>query len=313
MENALSFLPLIVLIAASTAASYYDYKERRIPNAIPRLCLAFSLAAALLSNAPALYYAFVLAAFVFALALYAVGAWAGGDAKFFTAALALAGLVRFPRALPDLLFVAWVFLLAAALAAPFALAARRERAWRERRVFFGAAFAAVKDAVGGAFAAGLVYCAGFFVFAWRLDGFAGSLAAGAAVVFVASFGLRAAFFAAGLLKEKIALAKVREGVVPAQTIYLDSAGVLRSWGWRESLRGVLRGALRGGGLRLQPPGRVLCDSRRARGLSAGEARELKRVFKQRGVKFLVARDALPFAPQVAAAAVFFSVVALLGL
>jgi len=118
--------------------------------------------------------------------------------------------------------------------------------------------------------------------------------------------LRAAFFAAGLLKEKIPLEKIAAGVVPAQTVYLDSHGELRSWGWREALHAAL------GGRGLHPPGRVLCDARRARGLDAGEARELKRVFKERGVKFLLSRDALPFAPQVGAAAVFFAALGALG-
>ncbi|MEM0475346.1 MAG: A24 family peptidase [Candidatus Norongarragalinales archaeon] len=287
---------LIVLAAASITASYFDYRTRRIPNALNWFCLAFSLAAALLASAPPLYYALVLCAFVFALFLYFVGAWAGGDAKFFTVAIALAGLARFPNAFSDLLFVAWVFLLAAALAVPAALAARRERAWRQRRVFFGAVGASVKDALGSAFVAGVVFCLGFFVFAWRFDTLAPLLAWTGALVFIASLALRAAFFAAGLLKNKIPLDEVVAGVVPAQTIFLDSSGELREWGLRNALRSVLRGES------TTPKGRLLCDSRRARGLTPSEARELKRVFKARGVKFLLVREALPFAPQVGAAA-----------
>ena len=293
---------LAVLALASIAAAHHDYRSRRIPNAIPWLALAFSLAFAFLSGAPPFYYAVALVAFAFALALYFVGAWAGGDAKFFTACLALAGLGRFPTQIADVfLLPAGVFLLAAALTAPFALAARRERAWSERRVLAGALAASVKDAFGGALLAGLVHAVGVIAFSWSLDGLVSSLAAGAAGVFVASFVLRAAFFAAGLLKEKIPLALVREGVVPSQTLYLDAKGELRSWGWSDSLRSALHGG-GGSGLRFTPPGRVLCDARRAAGLSAAEARELKKVLKSRGVGFLLARDALPFAPQVGAAA-----------
>ncbi|MFH0973338.1 MAG: prepilin peptidase [Candidatus Micrarchaeota archaeon] len=301
-ESLVGLASLAVLALASIAAAHHDYRSRRIPNAIPWLALAFSLAFAFFLGAPPFYYALVLVSFAFALALYFGGAWAGGDAKFFTACLALAGLARFPTQIAEtLLLPAGVFLLAAALTAPFALFARRERAWRERRVLGGAFVASVKDAVGGALLAGLVHALGVIVFSWSLDGIVSSLAAGAAGVFAASFVLRAAFFAAGLLKEKIPLQRVREGVVSAQTLYLDAGGALRSWGWRDSLRSAMRGG-DGGGLRFMPHGRVLCDSKRAAGLSAAEARELKKVLKSRGVGFLLARDALPFAPQVGAAA-----------
>ncbi len=298
-ESLAGLASLAVLALASIAAAHHDYRSRRIPNAIPWLALAFSLAFALLARAPPLYYALVLVAFAFALLLYFVGAWAGGDAKFFTACLALLALARFPTQIADVLLLpAGVFLLAAALTAPFALFARRERAWRERRVLAGAFVASVKDAVGGALLAGLVHALGVIAFSWSLDGIVSSLAAGAAGVFAASFVLRAAFFAAGLLKEKIPLQQVREGIVPAQTLYLDSNDALRSWGWRDSLRS----ALHGGKSSFKPRGRVLCDARRAAGLTALEARELKKVLKSRGVGFLLAADALPFAPQVGAAA-----------
>jgi len=157
----LQLAAVAALAAFAAVAARFDYRERRIPNALNNAALALALALALLSGAPWLYYAFVLISFAFGVALYAVGAWAGGDAKFFAAALALAGLARFPSQPAGLLLFAWVFLLAAALTAPFALAARRERAWRERRVFFGAALAGVKDAVAGALLAGFVHCAGF--------------------------------------------------------------------------------------------------------------------------------------------------------
>jgi Flp pilus assembly protein protease CpaA len=304
-------LSLALLAVLSLAGAYYDYRERRIPNALTQSALAAALVLALATGAPAFYYALVVIAFLFSLALYAVGAWAGGDAKFFTAALALAGLSRVPSQAGDLsylLLLALVFILAAALTAVAAVALRRERVWRARATFYGAFLASVKDAVGGALLGGLVHALGFFVFSWHLDGIAGSCAAGAAGVFAASLVLRAAFFLRGALARRVELHGIREGVVPAQTLYLDSRGALREWTLRDLLRSAFAGRTR-----FSPRGRVLCDSRRARGLTAGEARELKRVFKARGVKFLLCREAMPFAPQVGAAAFALAVLRVLAL
>ena len=300
---AISVLAVLVAVGA-----WFDYRERRIPNALNHGALAFALVLALAAGAPPLYYALVLVAFAFAFALYSAGAWAGGDTKFFTAALALAGLARFPSQPLDVFAaVVGVFLLGAALTAPFALWTKRRRAWREKRVLFGAFAASVKDALAGACFSGVIYCVGFLVLGWPLaaSAVASSIASGAAVFFVASFVLRAAFFAGGLLKERIPLEKIRAGAIPAQTLFLDERGALHAWGWRDSLRSAFAS---GKHFSFSPPdgARVLCDSRRARGLSAVEAGELKRVFKSRGVDFLLVRDSLPFAPQVGVAALVFA-------
>ena len=84
-------LALISLLAFIVSASFYDLRERRIPDQLNYFFLFLAFAINLVNSAFSLeflIFAFlplVLLSFGFAYLLYKIGAWAGGDVKFFTA------------------------------------------------------------------------------------------------------------------------------------------------------------------------------------------------------------------------------------
>ncbi|MEK6924161.1 MAG: prepilin peptidase [Candidatus Micrarchaeota archaeon] len=108
---------LAAALAFAVAASFFDLRERRIPNALNFAAGALAAAAAVASGAEMIPFAlFSLFSFIFAYALYKLGAWAGGDAKFFTALCMLLGVES-----QALLFVPALFLISVAVSLPFIL------------------------------------------------------------------------------------------------------------------------------------------------------------------------------------------------
>ncbi len=113
-------ITLVLSLAYALAASAFDLKERRIPNSLNYAGIALAVAAAVLGNANlVLFAAFSAAAYAFSYLLYRLGAWAGGDAKFFTA-LSMLLLAGFPTPVT----VMALFILGALISVPLALAWR---------------------------------------------------------------------------------------------------------------------------------------------------------------------------------------------
>ncbi len=119
-----AFLAWVAFFAYAATACYTDLRWRIVPNLLNYSALATAIllvtGAALFEGAAidALAYAFfVAAAFLFAYLLYRAGAWAGGDAKFFTGLLAFAPLLS-PYYAKGLAFIVWAFLNAALVLIP---------------------------------------------------------------------------------------------------------------------------------------------------------------------------------------------------
>lgn len=110
--------PLAVSLAYCAAASAFDFRERRIPDFVNYSAMAFATAIAWMYSLDLVSYAVYSAySFVFAYTLYRLGVWAGGDAKFFTAACMLLSIDG-----PSALVPISLFLIAALVSIPLALA-----------------------------------------------------------------------------------------------------------------------------------------------------------------------------------------------
>lgn len=90
-------------------ASWLDYGERKIPDWLNALFLVFSLSASYLNASLPLFLEAFVFSLLFSIILYRLGAWAGGDAKFFTTLCSFLPLFALP-AIPS---VATVFILSA--------------------------------------------------------------------------------------------------------------------------------------------------------------------------------------------------------
>jgi Flp pilus assembly protein protease CpaA len=252
------------LVVFVILAAYFDLRSRRIPNALNYLFLAIPLLAAIAEGYNPYYYAFVLTAFIFALIIYALRAWAAGDAKYFTALAAWLALFKPPSRPDDFITIAFLFLLAALFFAPVALASRWRRLARERSAI---AEIILKTAFGSAVAIAVWLAAGFAL-GFRLN--YSELAFGFLVTFGVGFLLSTRSVLARVFTRRVRAAEAREGMVLAREVRLK--------------------------------GRVFGTG--ARGLTAGEARVLRRS----RVRFLLVRDAFPFATALGAAALALYVI-----
>lgn len=252
------------LITFIIAAAYFDLRSRRIPNAFNYSLLAIPLLAATAEGYSAYYYAFVLAALAFALVVYVLGAWAAGDAKFFTALAAFYALFKPPMRPDDLIAVVFLFLLAALFFAPIALATRWRRLTRERATLANI----VLKTVFGSAVANAVWLGFSFAFGLRLN--SAELASGFLVAFGVGFLFSSQSVLSRVFTRRVRSSEAREGMVLARVARV--------------------------GRRVFGTG--------ARGLTAGEAR----VLRKSRVRFLLARDAFPFATALGAAALALTLI-----
>ncbi|MFA6049405.1 MAG: prepilin peptidase [Candidatus Micrarchaeia archaeon] len=86
---AASFWAILAALFFCLAASIFDLKTGKVPNSLNYAGFAAALAAAFSGGLPsallAQYAILLFFSFCFAFALFRIGAWGGGDAKFFTA------------------------------------------------------------------------------------------------------------------------------------------------------------------------------------------------------------------------------------
>ena len=117
---AFNWIILFLLSSYSSAQSFQSSTcATRIISPLVLLVFALALALAFYKNIFSLNYAlFIAAAFCFAYALYKLGAWAGGDAKFFTALLAYLPLLTPKYGFEHILYA---FLASALLLIPVTL------------------------------------------------------------------------------------------------------------------------------------------------------------------------------------------------
>ena len=277
---------ILLAIAFGIAASYTDLKERRVPN---KLTLVFAVAALGLALAsgkltPA-FAACVAIAFAFAYLAYRAGAWAGGDAKFFTVTTAFYAIAAGPAPLA----FANLFLSSVIAMVPVAAIAFGPKALEAKINWAATAVQALKAGAVGA----VVAVVGALLLNASVSG---ALAAtGFAAAFVLSFVFTAfpALAAAGLRRVK-KVGELAEGDIPAATV-LEVKGKAVVWK-RPAVMQLLANAL-GGRMpnAKRPAGKVIADSSRAAGMTASEITKLK----QLGVRELEVRLSVAFAPAVA--------------
>ncbi|MCX6767801.1 MAG: prepilin peptidase [Candidatus Micrarchaeota archaeon] len=330
----IAFAAFLVFAALATA---YDLRERRIPDVLNFFFLACAAALAFFhfNGAPAacaLFAAFVAAAFAFAYLVYRLGAWAGGDVKFFTAAAAFLPLMGIqPNDAAGFFSFLWLFLASAFLLVPVLVIAYWKRISKSRKEVFAGATGAVMPALSAALAAtGTVFILSrtlsllqnhwlaaipvlavlYFV---RVPFWAGAALAVAAawldpvqaavffapsfaVFFLAKFSQQAyAVVSKNVLERRVSVSGLREGMIPAATVLARGGKPVL---WKPSFKELLANALSGKPPAMKPvapPGRVVADASKAAGLSAAAIRELKRL----GVKYLPVKESVPFAPVLA--------------
>ena len=311
---------LFVAAAFCIIASAYDLRERRIPNALNYGGLIAAIAFGIAAGAGTWFALLVAWSFVFAYALYRLGVWAGGDAKFFTALSAFLAVTRIDAFLPFELFLLSVLFLVPVAILLFAQVVVSR--WRELRdaVKSGARPAFESALLAPAVLAALslwpyplamiaLFAALSFVripFVLGVVAFGASawlLGANAFLVAAFSFGvilviilLKASFsqLQQHALRSTVAVSRLAPGDVPAEFIIAvgGSARAVGGPSLRNAFSLVSAGRVADAFSALRPPAHFIAGPNRAAGLSSSQIAELKR----RGVKQVVVRRMLPFAP-----------------
>lgn len=281
---------------------------------------------------------FVVGAFLFAYLLYRLGVWAGGDVKFFTALCAFYPLLQTHFSLLSLFWIFLGSVLALVPVALFLYAPRLVPYSKEfRRMAFAAFRSGLNTAL---ISYDFLFVLGFLAFFFSASPLLQLVVVGlfyfleipflpSLVLFAvfslmegldlplflfllaAAFGLRFLPSAFSLVSEKILRRRVpaahlQEGMIPAQTVSIEGRKIrlLQPVALSQALPKALR-MLRSGASASQTlsalsglpgKGRVLASALRARGLVPSEIKALKAA----GVKHLVVRESLPYAPLLAA-------------
>ncbi len=337
----MDFLPSSFALLFSVLAGYSDLKKREIPDALNYGALFLALGLALfLKSAYFLLFTslpFLFAAFLFSYFLYRVGAWAGGDVKFFTA---LAGF--YPLLAPSFSFLslAYIFLASVALLVPLLLLLYAQRLASHSHELLSAAQASLRSSLNTTVISYVVIEVLAFVFFYFPDSplflfiilfllylldipFLPSLVLFLLFSFLYGLSLElflflfllafaVSFFSKAfgilsqhVLRHRVSVSQLKEGMIPAETVVLQKKKLLRMQPPRFSEMLPLALQL----LRQKTPwpsvlrvlsgtplqGKVLASALKARGLSRSEIQALKRA----GLKYLVVKESLPFAPLLA--------------
>ncbi|MFH1106446.1 MAG: A24 family peptidase [Candidatus Micrarchaeota archaeon] len=328
-------------LAFSAAASFTDLKSREIPDWLNYGFLLVGAGLALYLNGPGALlglFAVVLAWFCFAYAVYRLGAWAGGDVKFFSAMAPYAFVFG-----GDWLSFLPVFMASAVLLVPLLVLIHFRDVWRLKGEILGVAVKGLFPAFSGGISsyvflsvvgfAGVVFSGNFWLMALLVVAFllfrppvlASAVLFALSVAFLRFdaalllwlFALSFAFsllpglfklFSAKVLRYDAKIADLGEGDVPAETILLKDGKIVR---WNPLDLKAMVGLLKaGGGKGSSGVFGLLAMARRgfapggrvlADSLSAGglSAAEIKEL-KRAGVKWLRVKRVIPFAPVLAA-------------
>lgn len=312
-------------LAYCLVGSIYDLRERRIPNAVNYAGIAAGAAVAFFDNTLGVGFAIaVVLSFAFAYVLYRMGAWAGGDAKFFTGLSSFAAATGTQSPILPL----ELFLLSALFLIPVIVVLYSGVVWRQRNEIRASAtdalrsgaesallapicFASLSLASSPILAIGLIVLLALirvplivgvvlFALSFLLVGpmtvvgvYAASLVA---VLLIRILSSSFAVLRTHAFREAVAIGKLKPGDVPDSFLVRAGSGV--SVVAAGSLKRALSVALSGGNAFsvLARPVNAIAGPDRAAGLSQDAVAELKR----RGVKQVVLRKTLPFAPVLAA-------------
>ncbi|MFH1751292.1 MAG: prepilin peptidase [Candidatus Micrarchaeota archaeon] len=300
------------------------------------------------------YAPFFILSFAFAYGLYRLGVWAGGDVKFFAALMAFmpsylpagealdntapfsvfitSALVLIPitmvynfsdifvfRGVFRRLFVDSIINSAKATALSFSalfILSRFAQVYDSPLLILAFLILSLMVRIPLKIALPIMLVGFFFL---RLEDYVSLVL----VLFFASLFLQFIRGAFGVISKRVltkvvAVSNLREGLIPAETIYISN-GKLRRWSPEDAFRQINR--LLSGGVHIRPyrvfsdmkpKGKIIADSLKARGLTAGEIKQLKSL----RVKQILVKESLPFAPVIAAAFLiyrYWDVLAFLGL
>lgn len=283
---------LVFAVAFIALASYFDLRQRRVPNALTLPVIAIGVAANAYSNAGQEYYFALFFAFAFSYVLYRLGAWAGGDAKFFTALFAIHSFGAFS-------FIG-IFLGAALLLVPVlvALHAREFLAMRGR--VLSALAASVRNAlIAGLLSVPFAYAVGAAV--------PESILLAIASAFLASFLLKVFLLArASILGETVRVEELKQGMVLDGRIYVR-AGKVSIWlppTAKELITIAMQKGIEGIRGRMAVKGIALASGS-ATGLSAAEIAAIRKA----GMRKARIRESLPFVPVLGAGYLLYSALA----
>lgn len=176
-----------------STALFYEFKEKRVSNALNYLLVLMVFGIAFFEKALSSWFAlFVFGSLLFAFVVYALGAWGGGDAKFFVALAGFRAVVKGTdfMAIP-LFFISSVFLLVVWLV--FSNLGIVLRRWRNFLDCFKAGFYS-------ALLAGVLFLASSFFVRLSWSGVLSALA----WAFLLAFGLKTVF----VLRETLLEARV---------------------------------------------------------------------------------------------------------
>jgi len=285
--------PVVSAVVLCLAAIALDLRERRIPNWLTYSFVFFVLVQAfLLGKLSAAFAFFSVASFVFAYIAYRLGAWAGGDAKFFTALLMHFPLIREA----EITTIVLVFLASAAVLVPILLLVySREMACRSGKLL-ALLLACLRPSLSGGAMSCLLFLVGSLVFGVGVTPVVAVkvFASSTALVLVLSFLSKAfSLLSKEVLRREKRIGELKEGDVPAVSVFLRKGKPL-FWSppgptalFASALRLDLK-ALRS----FSPPIKPIADCLRARGLYGEEIKQLKEV----GVRKLAVKESFPFAP-----------------
>lgn len=299
--NAIGTVALFSLAAFIGLATASDLRKKIISNKLNYSFLALAFALAFLKNSlTPLFLIFVAAAFCFGYVLYALGAWAGGDAKFFTTLAAFYAVFNPPMEPLDFAAIPFAFLLSAAFFAPLALTLFWKRF---HAIHFKKAF--LKSLKTSAFTtlalAALFTAYGIFTKTLEGNGLVRTLAFSFACLFATTFFVKTISLARKALVKRIPASALEEGMVPAKTLCIEGKKVVE---WKmPSLKEVLVGKPL-----LPQKEKIVANAFRARGLTEKEIRVLKRG----GVKYLLVRETLSYAPSLGAAVFLLVALSVVG-
>ncbi|MEK6953845.1 MAG: A24 family peptidase [Candidatus Micrarchaeota archaeon] len=332
---------------------YFDLKARMIPDAVNFFFLFIGIALVILKyevEMPFLlfsYAPFFLLNFAFAYGLYRLGVWAGGDVKFFTALMAYmplyAGFSFFSG------FA--VFLISALFLIPITLIYNFGEIFVFRRdfkrLFIDSIINAGKSAALSFCALFLIsrfsqiYTSPLLILAFLVISFIIPIPLKIALpimligIFFLSLEdylslllllffvslilqfLRGSFkvISKKVLTKTVLVSNLREGLIPAETLYMKG-GKIAHWSADDAFKEINKLLSIGRRIRpyrvfsdLKPKGKVIIDSLKARGLLPSEIRALKKL----GVKQILVKESLPFAPVIAAAFLVYRYVDILKL
>lgn len=303
-----------VSLSALAIATLTDIRERIVPNKLTYSLIALGLGINALHSLAAgnlNFIAFsVIAAgytFGFSLVLYRLGAWAGGDVKLFTGLAALNPVNPFIAGKLGLTFALFspigapifpiaLFVFSVMSMFPVALFITLKRAVKEKKAFM----LLLRDLV-------LVIGLSALIVLFSASGFSFAIVPILALP-IAYFVVSLMLSCRAFLKKSIKISELKEGMIPAERIIKSGKGIERVYweGMKSFINYIRHYRITGAQTRGQ---RVIVDYTRARGVNAGEIRELKKLVKEGKLEdHITVKESAPMVPAIFVGYVLLNIV-----